>query len=149
VKEFLSKCVALDVVPVLIARRIQHSTFVVLNPCGVILHQTYNQLFPTADELLANQAKEKTNLGFHDIRVGNAPDDRLIAFVSKHLPKLLPAYREKFKEYKDLTEDFANNRMDYPEFAARVIRRSKGLNEEGGMPDDFWPDLDINDEDDE
>jgi hypothetical protein len=43
--DLLSKCLALDVVPVLIARRIQFST---LNACGVIVHQTYNQLFPTA-----------------------------------------------------------------------------------------------------
>jgi hypothetical protein len=71
--DLLSKCLALDVVPVLIARRIQFSTFVILNACGVIVHQTYNQLFPTADEALADQAKHKSNLGYHDIRTAICP----------------------------------------------------------------------------
>jgi hypothetical protein len=46
ITELLKKCTAVDAVPVLIARRIQFSTFRVLNVCGVILHQTYNQLLP-------------------------------------------------------------------------------------------------------
>jgi hypothetical protein len=48
IRDLLFKCCCLDVVPVLIARRIHFSTFSVLNPCGVILHQTYNQLYPTS-----------------------------------------------------------------------------------------------------
>jgi hypothetical protein len=46
VTEMLGKCCALNAVPVLIARRIQYETFSVLNPCGVLIHQTYNQLYP-------------------------------------------------------------------------------------------------------
>ena len=43
ISELLLKCCALDAVPVFIARRIPFVTFRVLNPCGVILHETYNQ----------------------------------------------------------------------------------------------------------
>jgi hypothetical protein len=129
--ELLSKSVALDVVPVLIARRIHFSTFAVFYPCGVILHQTYNQLFPEADTALANnRAKHRENLGFHDIRSGNAPDARLTDFIARNLPAALPAARERFDEYKDLLDEFANGPMDYPEFAARVRRRSEGRNED-------------------
>lgn len=42
ITELLLKCTAIDAVPVLIARRIQFSTFRVLSRCGVIMHQTYN-----------------------------------------------------------------------------------------------------------
>lgn len=43
ITELLQKCTAVDAVPVLVARRIHFSTFRVLNPCGVVLHQTYNR----------------------------------------------------------------------------------------------------------
>ena len=46
VRDLLRKCVHVDAVPVLIARRIHYSTFSLLRHCGVLLHQTYNQLFP-------------------------------------------------------------------------------------------------------
>jgi hypothetical protein len=139
--ELLSKCIALDVVPVLIARRIHFSTFVVLNACEVIVHQTYNQLFPAADHSLADSAKHKDNLGYHDIRLGNTPDPRLIDFISNNLPATLPEQREKFDEYKDLVADFADGAMGYPEFAARVRRRKAGVNEDSDWPD-VEPDFD-------
>jgi hypothetical protein len=135
--DLLSKCIALDVVPVFIARRIHFSAFVVLNTCGVVLHQTYNQLFPTTDTALADRAKDKTNLGYHDIRTGNVPDARLIEFINDNLPTVLPKHREKFDEYKDLVQDFAGGSMSYPEFAARVRRRREGVDE-----DSDWVDFD-------
>jgi hypothetical protein len=49
IRELLVKCVALDTVPVLIARRIHYSTFAVYSKCGVMVHQTYNQLIPESD----------------------------------------------------------------------------------------------------
>jgi hypothetical protein len=49
IRELLWKCCTLRVVPVLIARRIHYSTFSVLNPCGVIIHQTYNQRYPLSE----------------------------------------------------------------------------------------------------
>jgi hypothetical protein len=60
----LRKALALDAVPVLIARRIPYVTFAVLSKCGFILHQTYNQLFPAAEAELAAKARDKTLLGY-------------------------------------------------------------------------------------
>lgn len=96
VKALLLKACALDVVPVLICRRYAYVTFSVLNRCGLLLHQTFNQLYPMADEDLAASARDKRLLGYHDIRVGNTPDARLVRFVGTHLPKLIGPAREKF-----------------------------------------------------
>jgi hypothetical protein len=134
--DLLSKCVALDVVPVLIARRIHFSTFIVLNTCGAVIHQTYNQLLPTADAALAERAKHKQNLGYHDIRLSNLPDARLTSFIATHLPAALPAHRKQFEKYKDLVEGFVDGDMDYAEFAGRVRRRRLGLNEDHDWEDD-------------
>ena len=82
IRDLISKAVALDCVPVLIARRFPYVTFKVLNMCGVVVHQTYNQRFHVVDHALAAQAKDKNLLGYHDIRVGDAPDDRLVKFIT-------------------------------------------------------------------
>ena len=142
VKDLILKALALDVVPVLIARRIHFSAFSVLTRCGVVLHQTYNQLYPTSEAALAADAKHKDNLGFHDIRVGNEPDARLVKFVRVNLPKIIRDARSRFDTYRDLLADYAAGHIDYPEFSGRSRRRSRGEPEDGDPPweqeaDDF------------
>jgi hypothetical protein len=134
VTELLKKCTAVDVVPVLIARRIHFSTFRVLNRCGVILHQTYNQLLPTSAAPIAAQARDKNMLGFHDIRLGNQPDARLTKFLHENLPAVVPDARERFEAYVDLLSDYGNGIIAYDEFAARVRRRSQGIDEDFDPP---------------
>jgi len=136
VTDLLLKALELDCVPVLIARRFPFVTFKVLSQCGMVFHQTYNQLYAQADEALSETARDKSLLGYHDIRVGNHPDKRLCKFITTNLPKVLPEAREKFKDYKDLIGGFVYDEMNYREFAARVRRRSKGSNE-----DNDWEEL--------
>jgi hypothetical protein len=136
IRELLLKCCALDVVPVLIARRVQFSAFSVLNPCGVILHQTFNQLYPNSTAELTVRLRDKHLLGFHDIRLIDGPDastmhGRLAMFIGQNLPAVLPEARAKFVQYKDLLSAYANEEYDYAEFAARARRRQKG------EPEDF------------
>lgn len=126
IKETLVKCIALDIIPVIIARRITYVTFILLSTCGVIFHQTYNQLLPASESDLAEQARDKRLLAYHDIKLGNAPDARIEKFISKNLPEIAPDARSKFDTYKDLLLAFASNEMPYAEFAGRVRRRSNG-----------------------
>jgi len=130
VKSIITKSLAIDAVPVLIARRIHFVTFKVLSACGVVMHQTYNQLFPSSNQELAEKASNKNLLGYHDIRVGNDPDNRLKKFISENLPNLLDEARERFEENKDLLEEFSSENMPYKEFAARVRRRVNETNED-------------------
>ena len=131
VDELLEKALALNAVPILIARRIPFVTFHLLSPCGVLFHETYNQLYPEADAELATQAADKRLLGYHDIRVGNQPDARLRRFITEHLPRLLPAARERFRTHRDLLEGYVEGEHTYEAFAARVRRRSQGEPEDG------------------
>jgi hypothetical protein len=84
IRDMLLKCTTIDAVPVLIARRIHFSTFHVLTRCGVIVHQTYNHLLPATAAALAERARDKNLLGFHDIRLGNQPDARLTKFLHEN-----------------------------------------------------------------
>ena len=130
VRDLLKKCTTLDIVPVLIARRIPYVTFKLLNATGAIIHQTYNQLFPQADAQLAGMVRDKNLLGYHDVRLGNEPDARLTKFTTRDLPLLVAAQRPVFDEYKDLLKAFSTGEMPYKEFAARVRRRVNGTNED-------------------
>jgi hypothetical protein len=131
--ETIRKCVALDAVPVFIARRIPYVTFAILSKCGFIVHQTYNQLLPTSAADLAAKVRDKTMLGYHDVRTGNQPDARLLKFVTVNLPKIAVEARAKFDAHIDLLDSYASGRMDYEQFAARVLRRWRGQ-------DENWPD---------
>jgi hypothetical protein len=146
--ETLAKCVTTNCVPVIIARRIHFSTFVVLSRCGVLMHQTYNQLMPASEAALALQARDKDLLGFHDIRLGNQPDGRLQRFISQNLPATLAEAREKFNAFKDLLEAYALLGMPYKEFAARVRRRSQGAGSEDSDDLDWGDVVDPEDTDD-
>jgi hypothetical protein len=126
VVELIAKCCAINAVPILIARRIHYATFSVLSNCGVILHQTYNQRYPKADEQLAALARDKNLLGYHDIRLGNDPDVRLIKFIHTNLPGLLDRFRESFENFMDLLRAYAQREMGYREFAGRSKRRLRG-----------------------
>jgi hypothetical protein len=97
----------------------------VLNPCGVLIHQTYNQLYPKADEELAGKVREKRLLGYHDVRVGNEPDARLKKFVQVNLPNLWDEAREKFDENKELLCGFSNKTVSYGELVAKVRGRDE------------------------
>lgn len=136
VRDALQKALALKVIPVLIARRIPYVTFRLLGTCGVLMHETYNQRMANADAQIANLARNKNLLGYHDIRVGNLPDQRLTRFVSEHLPSLIDGARSKLDEYEDLLFSFANGQFDYSEFAARVRRRESGTNEDHDWEDE-------------
>ena len=90
----------------------------------------YNQRFAQADAELADNARHKDKLGYHDIRLGNVPDGRLMKFVRENLPRVLPEARQRFEENRDLLSAFASGGRDYEEFAARIRRRVGGTNED-------------------
>ena len=135
-RTLLKNCCNLNAVPVMVCRRYAYATFSVLNRCGVILYQNYNQLLPDSMRDLAALARDKELLGYHDIRLGNEPNQRLRRFIGK-LPSLLPEARDRFAEYKDLLEEFASGSMSYEEFAARSRRREQGEPEDHDWSEDY------------
>lgn len=144
-RDLMLKAWSLDCVPVLIGRRIHPSTVFVFGKCGLIVHQHYNQLVPSADPNLTADLKHKDRMGFFDVRATNEPDARLQKFVAENLPKIMPEMRERWNAHSDLIERFAVDQdMTYQEFAGRVARRARGQNEDGFEPEpdpDDYPDF--------
>lgn len=125
-----------EVNPATVLRRIPYVTFHVFRQCGVIFHQTYNQHLPLSESALAEQAKHKELLGFHDIRVGNEPDARLLKFMHVNLPNVLQDARNTFDAYRDLLGEYSAGGMVWEEFSARVRRRSEVANEDHDWDDE-------------
>lgn len=142
VRELLLKAVAADTLPVLIARRIPYVTFRLLQTAGVMLFQTYNQLYPTADRDLAELVKDRDTFGFHDVRVGNEPNANLAHFLQETIPANAAEYRDRFNRYGDLLQQFASGELSYVEFSARVRRRENGSDENSDFPreEEYDPD---------
>lgn len=143
IRELLQKALAVDAIPILIARRIPFVTFRVLSPCGLVIHQTFNQLFPASELDLVTKIRDKESLGYHDVRCGNGPDARLVKFLCTNLPTVMPSAREKFDANRDLLERYADGEMSYAEFAARVRRRQSGTNEDSDAPEDDGSDANM------
>jgi hypothetical protein len=122
-KDLLHKCSDISAVPVLIARRIHYSTFSVMNSCGVVIHQFYNQLYPFADTELAEKVRPKLALGYFDLRVGNEPDVRMLHFFAHSLPIVAEESRRKFAQHEDTIAAFVGDRMSYAEFLTRIKGR--------------------------
>lgn len=142
VRELLYKAAEADTVPVLVGRRIPYVTFRLLWACGALVFENFNQLYPTSDATLAAEVQEKTNLGYHDVRVGADPNPRLFKFITETISAKAQQSRERFEQYRDLLGEFGSGEMDYASFAARIRRR------ENGQPEDFdepEPDWDPND----
>ena len=86
--------------------------------------------------------KLKTLLGYHDVRVGNEPDARLLRFIHTNLPTLLPKARVQFDSFKDLLCGYASGEHSYKSFAARVKRRLRGEPEDLPAPEPEPEDID-------
>lgn len=133
IKSLISKSLDLNIVPVLIARRIPYVTNMLLRTCGGITWETLRQRYPETAHDLADRVRDKLTLGYSDITIGNNLDNPLLTFISEILPRTLPEQFERFQQYADLLKAFSKNSMPYNEFAARVRRRRQDRNEN----DDF------------
>jgi hypothetical protein len=134
--EPLRKCLALNVLPLIVARRVPYVSYRLLSACGVIFFQFYNQRLPQADQAIADQARDKNLLGYHDIKLGNEVDDRMTTFFDTTLPEIAADMRARYNEYQDLLWLWASSQLSYDEFAARIRRREAGQNEDHDWPDE-------------
>ena len=118
ITQLLRKCIQIDVVPILIARRIHYSMFTILNACGGVIHQIYNQLYPFADAELAGLVRDKTKLGYFDVRVGSEPDARLLRFFASSLNSIAASSRTKFDQNKAIIADYVSGASSYAQFVS-------------------------------
>jgi hypothetical protein len=87
--ELIIKATELGCIPLMIARRFHYTTREnLLKPAGILFHETLYQYYPFGHDDLVSQVKDKTLLGFSDIRATEQPDKRTTAFFTHYLPAI-------------------------------------------------------------
>lgn len=120
VREMLWKCGDIDAIPVLVARRLPFITIRLLQMGGCLVHENYNQLYPSADAKLAEQVRNKNLLGYHDVRAGNEPDARMVRFMEKLLPELVKKARPAFEKFREAHRQYGKGTLSYREWVKRL-----------------------------
>jgi hypothetical protein len=97
IKELIVKATDLNAVPVLIARRMHYTTRTnLLEPAGIIAHESYFQYYPADQAELAKQVKHKRSLGFTDVTASEEPHVRTLTFFRDHLPQIADRMANKW-----------------------------------------------------
>jgi hypothetical protein len=126
VREMLWKCGDVGAVPVLIARRLPFVTIRLLQMGGCLIHENYNQLYPEADAQLAEKVRQKNLLGYHDVRVGNEPDRRMLRFCGELLPALVKDVRPTFLKFRDVHRAYGKGEIRYQEWLRELRKGGRG-----------------------
>lgn len=125
VREMLWKCGDIGAIPVLVARRLPFITIRLLQMGGCLIHENYNQLYPSADEELANQVRKKNLLGYHDVRTGNEPDARMLRFMGKLLPELVKEARPTFDKFREAHRQYGKGTLKYREWVKLLLKSGR------------------------
>ena len=113
VRELILKASDLGCIPVLIARRIHYSTRTnLLEPAGIIAHETYLNYYPSDQIELANQVRDRRSLGFTDVTATEEPHPRTEAFFETNLPRILNRMAQRWKDNLPALIDYANDRIN-------------------------------------
>lgn len=120
VRELLWKCADIDAIPVLVARRLPFITIRLLQLGGCLVHENYNQLYPSSDAALATQVRDKNLLGYHDVRAGSTPDLRMQRFFTELLPSLAPAAYPRFALLRDAHHAYGSGVISYSQWVKRI-----------------------------
>jgi hypothetical protein len=124
VRELLWKCSDIGAVPVLMARRVPFITFRLLNLSGCLVYQNFNQIYANADKDLASLVRDKDLLGYHDVRVGNEPDDRMLKFIVDLLPDLTSTALPTYQKFRETHLAYGRNEIGYAEWVRTILEGS-------------------------
>jgi hypothetical protein len=121
IKELIIKAAELHTIPVLVARRIHYSTITnLLEPAGIIAHESYYQYFPADQAELATKVRDKRSLGFTDVVASEDPPARTLTFFRDNLPKIVDRMSAKWKENQDVLLGYALDQMNLAQLYTEI-----------------------------
>lgn len=121
IKELIIKAHQLNVLPVLIARRLHYTTKTnLLAPAGIIAHESYYQYYPADKAELAAQAKHKRSLGFTDVLATEEPQPRTIRFFEELLPPLVAPMAETWQCHREALVAYAREEINLAQLYTEI-----------------------------
>ena len=141
IKELIVKAADLNLIPVLITRRLHYTSRTnLLEPAGIIAHETYHQYYPSDQSELAEAVRHKRSLGFTDIRATEDPNPRTRKFFNAILPSIVPRMAALWNSNKDQLVRYANDEINlaqiYTEIGSPAGGKWQDFNEQ--PPDGIW-----------
>ncbi len=111
--DLIDKAIEMRVTPLFLARRIHYTTIRnLLEPAGILAHESYYQYYPADHQDLAERVKHKRALGFSDIRTTEEPMPRTLKFFLKDIPKLVDRAAERFNRNRDALLEYVNENIN-------------------------------------
>lgn len=109
IQDLIVKADDLGAIPVLIARRIHYTTKTnLLEPAGIIAHESYFQYYPSDRMDLAEKVRNKRSLGFTDVTATEEPHPRTVKFFDTILPKLIPQMAPRWQTCRTALREYAH-----------------------------------------
>jgi len=115
IRVLLGKCLAQDMLPVLVTRKVHYTTRLLFSYLGAVAFQTHYQCFPLKYAERLAEARHKDGLGFADIRFTEEPPEHVVRLFSEYLPRLITPAWTKFKKNADIIQAYVDQDedMDY------------------------------------
>jgi hypothetical protein len=113
IKELIIKASELGSIPVLVARRLHYTTRAnLLQPGGIIAHESLYQYYPLDAAELAARVKDARSLGFTDVVATEDPHPRTIDFFNKHLPSIVDYMADRWYRSEQALVAFARGEIN-------------------------------------
>jgi hypothetical protein len=113
IKELIIKASELGAIPVLIARRVHYTTRInLLEPAGIIAHESLFQYYPAHEVELARQVSDARSLGFTDVVATEEPHARTVKFFTRSLPAVVDYMAERWFQNEDALVAYAHNEIN-------------------------------------
>lgn len=103
----IGRALRVEAVPVLITRKILGLSFYIFQRIGLLAWQLHFQFFPPETEDEVADIRDKDGLGFSDIRCSDNPPPTLVRYFGHHLPRLVPAARDRFLASREILSRYA------------------------------------------
>jgi len=116
-KQVIITAYELGTTPLLVSRKIHHTASTnLMFPAGILIHQSFNQYYPTYLSELAGKANDVDLLGYSDIIIGTTePTYHTQHFFTSLLPNLAASAHAKFERYKKDLYAFAKEEIPIEE----------------------------------
>jgi hypothetical protein len=112
IKQLIIKADDLNAVPLFIARRIHYTALSnLLQPAGIIAHETYFQYYPSDQAQLAAKVSHKRSLGFTDVVATDVPHERTVRFFETILPSLVSTMAQRWRRNRTSLRRYADGKI--------------------------------------
>jgi hypothetical protein len=113
IKDLIAVALGAGMTPLLIARRLHYTTITnLLEPAGILAHETLYQYYPSNQAELAEKIKHVRSLGFFDVRATENPEPRTLQFFLEMLPRVADRAGYKFRRNKTALRDYVEGEIN-------------------------------------